>query len=275
MSAPRLVPPLRPKEEIVSSSLAIELDPAPTWRPSRSRAQAVQAFGLSDVGLVRSGNEDSYAVVPGLGFFAVADGVGGHAAGEVASRMAIDAVRSALEGPAREAGLHGLARSVEHANALVHAAAQKKGHRGMGTTFTGVLVQEGRACLAHAGDSRAYLLRGRRLTQLTQDHTLVAALVQAGMMTPEEAAVSPDRNVITIALGSEEEVDVDTRVLAVEPGDTLLLCSDGLHGVVSDEDIAAVLLRERDLGRAAAELVGRANDEGGPDNVTVVLVRVG
>jgi protein phosphatase len=237
----------------------------------------VQAFGLSDVGLVRSNNEDAYVVLPGLAFFAVADGVGGHAAGEVAARMAIDAVQAVLMDPAGSAppGLHRLAGGVEYANARVYAAAQERGRVKMGTTFTGLLLEDGRACLAHVGDSRAYLLRGRRLVQLTEDHTLVGAYVQAGIMTREEAAVSEVRNIITRAVGVEETVEVDTRQLAVEPGDTFLLCSDGLHGVVGDEDMTSILLRERDLTRAAAELVQRANDAGGPDNVTAVLARVG
>ena len=245
-------------------------------RSSASRTPpAVQAFGLSDAGLVRSGNEDSYAVIPGLGYFAVADGVGGHAAGEVASRMAIDAVQAVLMDPAGTAtGVQRLGGGVEYANACVYAASQERGRAGMGTTFTGMLLQEGVCSLAHVGDSRAYLLRDRRLVQLTEDHTLVSAYVQAGVMTREEAAVSLVRNVITRAVGVEETIEVDSRRLAVEAGDTVLLCSDGLHGVVSDEDITSVLLHERDLTRAAAELVERANDAGGPDNITAVLVRI-
>ena len=257
----------------MSSSLAIASRPS---YPPGPCPLAVQAFGLSDVGLVRSGNEDCYAVVPGLGFFAVADGVGGHAAGEVAARMAIDAVQAVLMDPTRAApGLHRLAGGVEYANARVYAAAQERGRTGMGTTFTGLLLEDGRASLAHVGDSRAYLFRGRRLVQLTEDHTLVAAYIQAGVMTREDAAESPIRNIITRAVGTHETVEVDTRQLAVEPGDTFLLCTDGLHGVVGDEDMTSVLLREPDLTRAAAELVQRANDAGGPDNVTVVLGRVG
>jgi protein phosphatase len=245
----------------------------------------VHAFGLSDVGLVRSGNEDAYVILPGPGFFAVADGVGGHAAGEVAAQMAIDAVRSVIEDPrvpwpegagAATYAVDRLAGGVQYANARVYdAACSEQGRQGMGTTFTGLLLLDGVAALAHVGDSRAYLLRGRRLAQLTDDHTLAEAYIRFGSLTREEAATSPFRNVITRAVGVEEVVEVDKRLLAVEPGDTLLLASDGLHGVLDDDAIARVLVRERDLARAAAELVALTNDAGGPDNVTVVLVRIG
>jgi serine/threonine protein phosphatase PrpC len=267
----------------VSSSLA-----ASHRHPSvlRLRRPCAQAFGLSDVGLVRNRNEDAYTVDTALGFFAVADGVGGHAAGEVASRMAIDTVRSVLADPAvpwpagagaATAALDRLAGGVEYAGARVFAAAAgDRTKKGMGTTFTGLLLLEGRvAAIAHVGDSRIYLLRGRRVEQLTEDHTLVEAYIQAGVLTRDQAATSPIRNVITRAVGTKEVVEVDSRLLAVEPGDTLLLSSDGLHGVVADEEIAAVLLREHDITRAAAQLVQRANDAGAPDNVTAVLVRIG
>jgi serine/threonine protein phosphatase PrpC len=265
----------------VPSPLASSSRPSSTARLPRPR---VEAFGLSDPGLVRDTNEDCYAVVPTLGYFAVADGVGGHAAGEVASRMAIDAVQSVLEEPtvpwpegagAATAAMHRLAGGVEYANACVHTAAREHGRRGMGTTFTGLLLLDDEAALAHVGDSRVYLLRGRRLEQLTEDHTLVQAYIRAGILTREEAAASPIRNIISRAVGAKEVVAVDAHLVAVEPGDMFLLASDGLHGVVEDETIAAVLLREPDITRAAAQLVERANDAGGPDNTTVVLVRVG
>ena len=138
----------------------------------------------------------------------------------------------------------------------------------MGTTFTGLLLLDGSVALAHVGDSRAYLLRGRRLAQLTEDHSLAATYLQAGILKPEEVATWPLRHIITRAVGTADFVEVDRRMLAVEPGDTLLFASDGLHGVLGDDDIAAVLARERDLTRATAELVNRTNDAGGPDNVT-------
>jgi len=235
----------------------------------------VEARGLSHPGLVRSTNEDAFLVARDVGLFVVADGVGGNAAGEVASRMAVDAVLAALEALLHP-GLPHLISAVERANGHVYAASRTdRSLFGMATTLTALLVCDETIALAHVGDSRAYRLRGRHLEQLTEDHTLVAALVRLGRMTQEEAETSEIRNMISRAVGGDETIDVDARLLAVEPGDTFVLASDGLHGVVSDEEIVAVLCGERDLARAAGQLIERANEGGGPDNATVVLVRVG
>jgi protein phosphatase len=240
---------------------------------------SLEAFGLSDVGLQRTTNEDAYAVVPHLGFYAVADGVGGAAAGDVASRMAIDVVVGVIEAAATSSdGLSAsvLLRAVQDANTAVCAAAALDPTRaGMGTTFTGLLVLKDRVFIVHVGDSRAYLLRGGRLHRLTEDHTLVNAYVQNGVMTTEQAATSPMRNIILRAIGPDETVNPDARALTIQRGDTLLLASDGLHGVVEDADIAATLVHERELTRATTRLVERANDAGGPDNITVVILRIG
>ena len=165
---------------------------------------------------------------------------------------------------------------VELANALILETAKGDPRkRGMGTTFTGMLLFGGRIAIAHVGDSRAYLLRGPRFESLTEDHSWVAAMVQAGAMTPEEAATSARRNQILRALGVEEHVQVDTRLALAEPGDVYLLSTDGLHGVLDEDAIADVLRAEHDLTRAAQRLIERALDAGGPDNVTTVLVRIG
>jgi protein phosphatase len=240
------------------------------------RLRRPEAFGLTHRGLVRAVNEDAYLVDASLGLFAVADGVGGCAAGDVASRLALDTLRTVVGDPTLPgaAGLR-LVAATEDANTRVRAAARAdRAWDGMATTLTAMLVRGNAAGIAHVGDTRAYRLRGRRLDQLTDDHTLLAAYVQAGAMTAEEAAVSELRHVIMRAVGADETVEVDTRLVAIEPGDTFLLCSDGLHGIVSDEEIAGVLLAKPDLTAAAAELVERANDSGGPDNVTVVLARI-
>jgi protein phosphatase len=250
----------------------------------------VEAFGLTDRGRLRPSNEDAYAVAADLGLYVVTDGVGGNAAGEVASRLAVDSIvaffrdiasslPAAADAPqaARQASFDAslFARAVEEANAVVRSAASgNPAMTGMATTVTGLLLRHEHAVLAHVGDSRAYLWRGRRLRQLTEDHTAIAAHVQAGFMTRAEAARSPLRGVITRSVGDDEQVEVDTRLLAVEPGDTFLLCSDGLHDVLADDAIAGVLLREPDITRAATRLIELANDGGGPDNVTAVLARV-
>jgi protein phosphatase len=240
----------------------------------------VEAVGLTHTGLVRAANEDALLVRPDLGLYAVSDGMGGAAAGELAAHMAIDAVREEIEGSGALHPAHAgpllLRSGVETANALIHAIGEADPRkRGMGTTFTGLLVFGGRIALAHVGDSRAYLLRGRRFEQLSEDHSLVAELVRAGALTPEEAATSPRRNELVRAVGVDIDVEVDTRIAAVEPGDVYLLCSDGLHGYVDDETIAAVLRAEQDLTRAAHCLIAQALDAGGYDNVTVALARVG
>jgi serine/threonine protein phosphatase PrpC len=249
--------------------------------PSRVRPIRpwVEAFGLTHTGLVRAANEDAFVVRPDLGFYAVSDGMGGAAAGELAAHMAIDAVREEIEGSGALHPAHAgpllLRSGVELANALIHAtAAADPLKHGMGTTFTGILVFGGRIALAHVGDSRAYVLRRRRLAQMTEDHSFVAAMVRAGAFTPEEAATSPRRNEILRAVGVEQDVEIDTRLATVEPGDVYLLSSDGLHGYVDDKIIAAVLNTEADLTRAAQRLVESSLDAGGHDNTSVVLVRI-
>ncbi len=253
--------------------------PAPSSRVRPIRPQ-VEACGLTHTGLVRAVNEDALLVRPDLGLYAVSDGMGGAAAGELAAQMAIDAVREELEGSGALRPAHAgpllLRSGVETANTLIHATGQADPRkRGMGTTFTGILVFGGRIALAHVGDSRAYVLRGRRFEQLSEDHSLVAELVRAGELTPEEAATWPRRNELVRAVGVDDDVEVDTRIAPVEPGDVYLLCSDGLHGYVDDKTIAAVLRAEPDLTRAAQRLVECSLDAGGYDNVTVVLARIG
>jgi serine/threonine protein phosphatase PrpC len=264
----------------VSSTLVIERpgDAMVRQKPHGARTR-VEAVGLSDVGIVRATNEDAYIVRPDLGLYAIADGLGGRAAGDVAAQMVIDAVREEIEDSGTARPAHGgqllLIDGVELANALIHAAAEGDPlMEGMGTTFTGMLVLGERIALAHVGDSRAYRLRGARFEVLTEDHTWVAAMVQSGAMTPEEAATSELRNQLVRAVGVEEHVQVDTRLAVAEPGDVYLLSTDGLHGLVGDDAIARVLRTEADLTRAAQALVESARDAGGHDNVTVVLVRV-
>ena len=235
------------------------------------------AAAATDVGLVREGNEDSYFA--GTTVFAVADGMGGHVAGEIASSKALEPI-AALDGstfPNAEDARDSLVFAITSANTEVIAQGDADpALSGMGTTLTAVIVREGRLHLAHVGDSRAYLLRsGQRLRQLTTDHTLVAQLVREGRISPEQAATHPQRSVITRAIGVDRDVDVDVfPPLELEAGDQILLCSDGLTGPVSDERISAILSEVRDADEACTELIEAAKAGGAPDNVTVVLLRV-
>jgi protein phosphatase len=226
--------------------------------------------GLSDTGRKRRQNEDAYVCEPP--FFAIADGMGGAQAGEVASRLAAAVFE---EGAAAIQGEEGVATVVRAANARIfERAVHDPSVAGMGTTATVAVVDESAATvtIAHVGDSRAYLYRPGVLEQLTTDHSLVGELVRSGRLTEDEAAVHPHRSVITRALGTDADVEVDTLTREVAPGDLVLLCSDGLSAMVRDEEIVRVLEASGGApSEAAGALVAAANAAGGEDNVTVVL----
>jgi PPM family protein phosphatase len=238
----------------------------------------LSSFARTDVGRARSGNEDSH--VRGRTVFAVADGLGGHRGGEVASAMAVEPL-AALDGrdfADADQAAEALAGAVRSANrAILQRGRSDPELRGMGTTVTAAtVVAAGRALqLAHVGDSRAYLLReGAPLRQLTTDHTVVNEAVERGLLTRGQAAVHPQRGVVTRAVGLDAEVRIDLpEPLELAPGDQVLLCSDGLSEVVDDDRIAAELAEHADGDDACASLVAAANRAGGPDNVTVVLLR--
>jgi serine/threonine protein phosphatase PrpC len=238
----------------------------------------LSSFARTDVGRARSGNEDSH--LRGRTVFAVADGLGGHRGGEVASAMAVEPL-AALDG--RDfADADQAAEALEGAVRAANRAILQRGRsdpelRAMGTTVTAAtVVAAGQALqLAHVGDSRAYLLRAGELRQLTTDHTVVAEAVARGLLTRGQAAVHPQRGVVTRAVGLDPDVRVDLpEPLELAPGDQVLLCSDGLTEVVGDDRIAAELAEGADGDDACAALVAAANRAGGPDNVTVVLLRV-
>ena len=221
---------------------------------------------LSDIGLQRSSNEDSFIDQPPL--FAVADGMGGAQAGEVASRLAVETLRE------RAAAGDSLSEAAAEANRRIFKlAVENPDHAGMGTTLTALRLAGERAELAHVGDSRAYLLRDQAMTQLTDDHSLVGEWMREGTMTPEEAMASRYRSVLSRALGTEDEVEVDHEEVDLRAGDVLLLCSDGLSGTVPDDKIKAALLG-RAPEEAARRLVREAKSRGGHDNITVVVVRL-
>ncbi|MDQ4095611.1 MAG: Stp1/IreP family PP2C-type Ser/Thr phosphatase [Actinomycetota bacterium] len=226
----------------------------------------------SDVGRVREGNEDSYLVHEPL--FVVADGMGGHLAGDVASSTAVDVILNNSD-TASASDPQSLAELIRSANAAIwEKATNDPSLRGMGTTCTLVLLNENRAHIAHVGDSRAYLLRDGSLRQVTEDHTLVARMVKEGRLQPEEAEHHPQRSIITRALGVDADVEVDLDSLDLQAGDRLLLCSDGLSGMIDHSSIESALQDHDDPQDAAEELIRRANAAGGEDNITVVIIDV-
>ncbi|MDO9555991.1 MAG: Stp1/IreP family PP2C-type Ser/Thr phosphatase [Coriobacteriia bacterium] len=226
--------------------------------------------GGSDVGRIRSGNEDAYLISPPL--YAVADGLGGHSAGEVASRIAVETLQNAAP---RHADAKALGRAVRQANtAVITAAENGRGRAGMGTTMTAAVVEGTRIVIAHVGDSRAYLLHLGELQQITDDHSMVADMVRRGTLSLEESRHHPNRSVITRALGSDPNLVVDTFEVDAAPGDRLLLCTDGLTGMVDDPLISRVLAGSHTPRLAVESLVGYANDAGGQDNITVVVVDI-
>ena len=247
----------------------------------RKKKRPVSVFGDTDVGRVRSVNQDSVVVRAGddapLGeaLIAVADGMGGHAAGEVASQMSLDLLITSLasaSAPDERAMRDAFAR----ANAgVLSAASQNPEYRGMGTTLVAGLLTGHELIVGNVGDSRMYLYRDGEMTRATQDHSWVGEMVAAGALTEEQAAKHPRRNILTRALGVESSVEADAGRIALKRGDRLILCSDGLHGMVDDKTIAGVVGgKSLDLKKAARELIDLANKAGGTDNITVALARI-
>src|SRR2546425_10743493 len=230
-----------------------------------------QRAAVTDPGRRRRRNEDAFVLGPPL--CAVADGMGGAQAGEIASRIAASVLRDA---PA-DSGEAAVATLIQEANRRVYeAAATDEARSGMGTTITAALVEDGAVRIGHVGDSRAYRVRDGSLEQLTEDHSLVAELVRSGRLSPEEADVHPQRSVITRALGTDPDVDVDTFSVEARPGDVFMLCSDGLTSMVDDQSILDIVEQHRSsLEQAARTLVDAANRGGGEDNITVVVFEIG
>ena len=250
---------------------------------------SVEAFGISDVGKKRKHNEDNYACDKAEGLFIVADGMGGHAAGEVASKITVETIGEFIASTRQKEeatwpfkynhALHfnsnRLAVAIEKANERVMAAvAAQPWLKGMGTTVVAGLLNEKILALAHVGDSRAYLFRDGQLSRLTDDHSWVHEQVAAGILTEDEAKTHPLKNVVTRALGGGPSVAPDLQELAFAPGDLYIFCSDGLTTMLGDEDIAESVAAEPDTEKLCQKLVEQANDRGGVDNVTVVAVRI-
>jgi len=243
--------------------------------------------GATDLGRKRPVNEDSHAWwVPEDGnarkrrgvLLVVADGMGGAQAGERASHIAVETVLRRYGESDGNDSLENLKEAVEAANTAVHdESVAHQDMAGMGTTCTSVVLVDRDALVAHVGDSRAYLVRDGDIRQLTNDHSLVAHLVERGQITAEEARVDPRRNVVTRSVGVSPMVDVDAERYKdlLEDGDTIVLCSDGLHGLVTDSEIAELVKTSSDLDEACRLLITLANGRGGPDNITILLARVG
>jgi serine/threonine protein phosphatase PrpC len=232
----------------------------------------LQVGARTDVGRVREGNEDSYMVHEPL--YAVADGMGGHQGGEVASKLALETLGRLTLEDSRDTAPN-LANAVREANrAVLDKASTDPGLHGMGTTLTALVAGGNRVFLAHVGDSRAYLLRDGHMEQLTEDHTVVEGLVQEGRLSRQEAEIHPQRSILTRALGVEGDVEVDEKSQDVREGDRILLCSDGLTGMVPEQEIGRILAELENPQRAAEALVDAANDAGGQDNITAVVLDV-
>ncbi len=248
----------------------------------------VLVAGETNVGMKRTHNEDAFEVIDDERLYIVADGMGGHASGEVASKMAIETLREFFSATSQDPEAtwpykmdkargyeeNRLITGIKLANLRIHESAQREPRlRGMGTTIVGILVIDDGVLIAHVGDSRVYRLRQGKLDMLTDDHSLLNDYIKMKRLTEEEIANFPHKNVIVRALGMKETVKVDTRLDPPQPGDIYLLCSDGLCGPLTDAEIGEITASSNDLKAIASKLIERANANGGPDNVTVVLAK--
>jgi PPM family protein phosphatase len=237
----------------------------------------LKALFRTDPGLKRDSNEDSLLVYEQLGLFAIADGMGGHAAGEVASAIAISEVLKHIRDRIEEANsFEDLIREAFFAahNAIVEASCSLPNCSDMGTTLVVALFRNGALYLGHAGDSRAYALAPGAVTRLTKDHTFMVEWLETGTITPEEARVHPARHGLTMAVGAPEDLDPVVRCIQWNPNDILLLCSDGLTDIPTDDEISAIVSSAPDLDTAGDALVSLANRRGGEDNISLILVRL-
>lgn len=232
---------------------------------------------VTDIGLVRTSNEDSLLISGNIGLFAVADGMGGHRAGEIASATALQIVERELISRLNIGDKPGtaLVNSVQEANRAVYEISRRNPElMGMGTTVTACLIRDKEAYLAQVGDSRAYLLRSGAIARLTEDHSLVQELVKKGGISEEQALIHPQRNVLTRALGTESVLEVDLYRIGIGPGDLLLLCTDGLTGYLLPGEMLNTVQESGDLEDAARKLLKKALGCGGADNITIILIKL-
>lgn len=243
----------------------------------------VLAFGLSDIGLVRQNNEDVWGELPSIGFFALADGMGGHQAGEVAAHEAVDGLSRILKKKISSKSdsltisdiKDLLRRAIRHVNLLVFRLGREQPDlRGMGTTLCCLLYRSTDLVFAHVGDSRIYRLRQRKLEQLTKDHSLLRELVDQGQISEQQATDFLYKNIITKAIGTEPKIEPTIGTSDLIEGDVYLMCSDGLSDLLSTNEIENILVDFSDIEEAARKLVSAANEKGGRDNITVVITKV-
>lgn len=250
----------------------------------------LEAVGKTDVGLRRAHNEDSYLIVEDQSLYVIADGMGGHNSGEVASMLAVETVAGFFDEtqgdddvtwpfrPDRGVTYHAnrLTTAVKLANLRIHETAARAGDKkGMGTTFVGIYFYRGDAIIAHVGDSRVYRFRGNKLYPLTEDHSLLNDYLRTRDLTPEEIENFPRKNVILRALGMKDTVQVDVMEDKHQEGDIYMMCSDGLNGMITDEGMERIIHKHQgDLNACAEALITQANDAGGDDNITTLLIRV-
>lgn len=252
-------------------------------------AEALEIISQTDPGMVRSHNEDSVACEPACGLMVLADGMGGYNAGEVASGIAVSVVATEIShcllnaspvdtsaNGSEELGISLLRDNIQKANASIfHAAQSQPQYAGMGTTIVSALFYDNRVAVGHVGDSRMYRLRGELLETITHDHSLLQEQLDSGMISLEDARMSKNKNLVTRAVGIDARVDSEIHVHEVSVGDIYLLCSDGLNDMVEDDDIQATLFAlQNNLPLAASQLIQMANDNGGRDNISVILVKV-
>ena len=240
----------------------------------------METYCQTDVGLKRNSNQDFvYASDQKVGrlpsLLIVADGMGGHAAGDLASRVCVETAVSSIEGSGQTETIPILAEAVQKANrAVLKKAAEKPEYAGMGTTIVAAVIDGNNLYVANVGDSRLYLIDDDRIDQITLDHSLVAEMVRSGRISPEQMRNHPEKNIITRAVGGEENVEVDFFDVGLHKGDVVLLCSDGLTNMVEDEQIFRIVRREKTLRDAGQKLISAANSAGGRDNISVVLARL-
>ena len=240
----------------------------------------METYCQTDVGLKRNSNQDFvYASDQKVGrlpsLLIVADGMGGHAAGDLASRVCVETAVSSIEGSGQTETIPILAEAVQKANqAVLKKAAEKPEYAGMGTTIVAAVIDGNTLYVANVGDSRLYLIDDDRIDQITLDHSLVAEMVRSGRISPEQMRNHPEKNIITRAVGGEENVEADFFDVGLHKGDVVLLCSDGLTNMVEDEQIFRIVRREKTLRDAGQKLISAANSAGGRDNISVVLARL-